>query len=389
MTVNYGILQTPPTPGISTQVIQNPNNAAQNEQGLLSGLSSMNEAKRTAMEQKNTNSEITARNQQMQQSAQMFPGQLQTQQLQNQGLGLLNQTKQMEIASAKIQMQQRQDRVQAYQKAAAVGGSQAGLDAVENTYLNQGDVHSALKLKQVREKISQQIANDNIKGITQIGAQIHGVITDAKPPQVNPQTGQPIPGTARTPLDIYTARYKTISSQYPDAPKPSSFKNNTQFEDTFVHPVLENALPFQKEAAAKQNAMIKSNTYKAGLVVQDAKANLQNIISEKGANSQDAKDAATQLQQAQDDAVRVSQGGNYITGTLRAIKDVLPESLGGSSSINTTIKENTPGYKPETEQSVNLSQQSNQSQKTPNQLPSGVTQDMIRAELARRAQESK
>lgn len=374
MPVNFGLLQQAQAPGIQT--FQVPNTAAQNEQGLLAGLNSMQEAQRTALQAKNVDSEISARNQEMDFAKQKLPGELATQKAQ---LGLLGaqtnesttntQAKQMELKAAQYQVQQRQELQKNIQAASAKGGQEAGLDAAESTYLNRGDTDSYMKLKSSREDAAQKIAEGSQKDLLYTGAALHGVMSDATPPKKDPKTGQIIPG--KTALQNYTERYPTIVKKDPSAPKPSSFKDDAQFQDTYVVPTLQAALPYQKQESAKQEAMMKSNTYKAGLVVQDAKAALQTAIHEKGAKSQEATDAAIKLQQAQDDANRVASGNNYITGTIGgAIKSGV-RFLGYGDTPEKLIKENDPDAPQEAEEpSIDLSQGQGPQQNSTISVPS-------------------
>lgn len=382
MPINFGLLQTPTSP-VQTQVIQRPNTGLQQEQSLISGANSfnsaVNEGQRTAIEKQNSDSAIAQRNLEMSKLKQLLPGELQAQQLDLQGKGLLNQTAQMQLNAAQLDAKNRQDRIQTYESAKAAGGTDAGVEAVKNKYMDQGDIDSALKISATQENLTKLKVDNDKSGILSIGSSIHGVVADATPASVNPQTGQIIP--ARTPLDVYSARYPLISKQYPNAPKPSSFKDNAQFEDTFVHPVLDNALPFQKEVAVKQDAMMKSNTYKAGLVVDSAKSDLKQIIQSKGADSEEAKDAATKLQQAQDNARLVSGGSNYVTSSIAAPIRAIGRAMGMGDTEDNLIKENMPGAKSVQQPNGTVSLQKGQMKPT---LPPGVTPEMIQQELMRR-----
>lgn len=265
--------------------------------------------------------------------------------LDNQGKALTNQQSQMTINSSKYAMQQRQERMQAYAAGKAKGGGEGGLDAMQEKYFEQGDTDSGMKLAENREKLKDRIAKDSTEGLMRSGSIIHGVITAAKPavPDTkDPRTGQIIPGTPEvTALDNYTKTFPTIHKIDPYAPDPSTFKNNEQFLDTYATPVMSTINPIQQKFALEQKAITEDKLHTAQSVVDDAKNNLRSIIKEKGASSQEAKDAANALQQAQSKASQESVGGGF-GGTLNAVKNALPEWAGGTPSTDTLIKQASP-----------------------------------------------
>src|SRR5258708_11305906 len=131
MAIDFSLLH--PTQGpAQPQIVQLPNYSAQNQQLMLQGAQA--------------GSEMAARSAENARAQQLLPGQLQQQQLTNQGLGLQNQQKQMEMQGMQLQIKQRQDRMQAYSDAKAKGGTEAGLDAVQEKLMEQGDTTSGLEM---------------------------------------------------------------------------------------------------------------------------------------------------------------------------------------------------------------------------------------------------
>lgn len=341
MAVNYGILQTPQTFQGTTQVIQKPNYSQQNEQGLLSGLQAANEAERTATEKRVADTNIAAKQQEMDIAKQKLPGELQNQTLVNQGQGILNTKGQMDIASAKLQIQQKQDRIKAFEDAKLKGGTGAGLDAVENKFLDQGDTDSYLKMKENREKLQDRISKDDTAGLMRSASAIHGVVASATPDHPS--------------LQIYTEQYPVIKKLDPTAPAPSTFKSDSQFQETYVHPVLATALPFQQQAAAQQKALMDNKLYQSHTMVTQSQDALKKAVATYGPNSQEALSAAKQLQQDQDKSRLEATGSNYFTSSIATpVRDLgralnmpgtdSPEHLIEQNSKSTPAKVQAPKF---------------------------------------------
>lgn len=274
---------------------------------------------------------------------QLQPGLLQHQQVENAGIGLDNTTKQQQIAANNYAVKVHQDAMQAYADGKNRGGTQGGIDALAESHLKNGDTDSYYKIKDTQEKLQKSIADDDKEGIVGIGSIVHSNLSRETPPTFpskGPQ-GQVIPGKpGHTALQDYTDQYATIKKIYPRAPDPSSFKSNQQFHDTFAIPVLATTLPVTQEVAAKAEALKTDATYKANLNVNSTRQALQDAVKTYGTNSQEAKDAAITYQQAKTAADVAANGTNYFTNTLKgAYKSVMPESMGGNPSIDSTIKE--------------------------------------------------
>lgn len=302
--INFGILQPQPTPQV--QVMQRPNYAAQNAQMLQSGINS-------------AASNFNAMQEGQRQKA-LLPGQIQAQSDAHNTSLLSQQQGQMAVQSAQFQMQQRQERIQAYNDAAAKGGPEAGLDAVQGKLYASGDdtlIKAGLDMGKARDDLKNNIATHNREGIVAISSNVIGTMKEATPDTVDPQTGQTIPG--KKPLDIYTQQYPMIKKQYPDAPDPSTFKgDNTIYEDTFVHPVLDTSKNYIQQEKAKQDELNKNKMYQAQNLVDDNTQALKTAVKQYGPTSQEATDAANALQQAQREATRQSFGGeNGSIGTIQ------------------------------------------------------------------------
>jgi len=266
MAINFGLLQ-PTAPNISTQVVSLPNYAQQNADGFLKGI--------------NTGSEVAARNAEQARQQALLPGQLQGQKLTNEGLELQNQEKQNSLNATQYQIQMRTDRIKAYEDAKQNGGIDAGLDAMQNKFLDQGDHESYLKMAEEREKLQHRIQQNDQSYLTNMGTMAHTIMTTAGTKGI-------------TPLDEYKEQYKagTIKRFDPKAPSPESFKNNDQFEDTYIHPVLDKALPFQQAEAQKQQELLKNQFNQSTLLVDSARTRVKDAVSKYGANSKEAKEAA-------------------------------------------------------------------------------------------------
>jgi hypothetical protein len=225
----------------------------------------------------------------------------------------------MEIGGAQYQIKQRQDRQQAYEDGKAKGGTEAGLDAMQEKLYSSGDpadVKAGLEMATNRETLKANIAADNKKAVVATASNVMGVMQHA---QKDPKTGQYLPG--KSPLDLYSASYSQIKKLNPDAPAPNSFKNNNDFEDTYVQPVLDTSHDYIARDKAKYDEQVKNQLYQAQSIVKDNVTQLQNDIRQYGPNSQQAKDSAKALQQAQFHAQTISNNNNYLSNTLRGIGD--------------------------------------------------------------------
>lgn len=256
------------------------------------------------------------------------PGKLAQQGLINQGLGLENQTKQAELATEQYKVKMRQDVQKAYADGKAKGGTEGGLDAMQEKRLEYGDVDGYLTSAKTRENLKQDIAKGNQEGVAWIGKQMFGIS----------QTAQE---TKTSELSVYTKQYPTLKKAYPDAPDPSSFKDNQQFIDTFLHPAAETALPTVQKLQAEQKAVLDNKQYQSSLASKQALTDLQNTVKTYGPDSPEAKQAAVNFQQQQQSGNREATGNNYVTGTFQSIKNALPSGLGGTPSPDETIKEQT------------------------------------------------
>lgn len=335
--INWGIL-SPAGPGLKTVATQ-ANPVA--PPPVNSGIDAIGQANQIVQENQRMGLLKNADSRQ----EQLQPGVMQSQQLQNQGQGLLNQKMQNDANVAKLQMQRNQEVSKAFVEGQTKGGTQAGFDAAVQRKAELGDVDGAMTLAKSTEDLRKTIAEDNTKQIVGIGSAIHGIMSSAVPPtpsQRDPQTGQIIPGNpGKSPLDIYREQYQTVKQMYPRAPSPDTFKTEDDFENNFVHPVLATALPIQEKIAAEQKALTENDLYKIQSVVKQRQQDLQNSIKVNGATSNETKTAATALSQAQAEARRISVGG-AVSGTFSSVKSMLPEILGGTPSENSLIKQNSP-----------------------------------------------
>lgn len=328
MAINFGILQNTPAP--TTQIVQTPNYAAQNEQQVSGVLEQIRAQRAQGMaeqaqkvQQQAQQQQMAASQQAMQFAAQNQPGVLAQQQASlagsqagTQGQLLQNQMTQGQLNAQQYAMALRQKASQAFQEGMAKGGTQGGVDAIGQTYLNNGDVDGYQKLvktQQDMEDLKSKQSTNGVAGLTGIGDivySIHNAATPATPPQKDPTTGAIIPGKpAVTELQGYTQQYPTIKKLYPNAPSPGSFSSNDQFIDTFSTPVLATAGPVKAKQQADLKALTDDAQYKAHIVSQSAIQDLKTAVANYGANSQQAKDAAANVTQSQQAAANVSGGG--------------------------------------------------------------------------------
>lgn len=326
--INWGILQAPQSPGIQSSMGSAPSApAAQNQglSGLGAGVAQIQDAMATKQKMGLLDQE-NARAQALQ------PGLLQAQADAHAKL-------QSEQAAAQFDKKVSQDAAAAYEKGVNQGGQDGGFDAMQETYIKSGKPDEALKLATTRETLKGMLAENNAKAITNLGSAVHDIMINVVPP-IPPQqgpNGQVIPGNpGKTALQSYTEKYPLLKRVDPGAPDPKSFKSDDDFINTYAHPVLATALPYQKEEAAKQELLKSDDLYKAQAVVKENQSALQSAIKSYGPSSQQAQDAADNLKQANDAAASVAGG---------KITDKVARFIGLNRTTNTSdlIKSNTPG----------------------------------------------
>ncbi len=260
--------------------------------------------------------------------AAMAPGQLQGQALANQGQSIQNQNAQAQQAAQQYAIKIRQESAAAYQEGEAKGGVKGGFDAAAQRMAQLGDVEGAMKLASSSEDLQSKISKGNIDELTRVGSAIHGVMSGV--------TAQ------KDSLQSYAEQYPQIKRLDPKAPEPKSFKNAQQFEDTYVHPVLATALPYQKLQAQQADMLSKNALAQANTLVQNAQSDFNTALRTKGANSPETMAAAQALSNAQGAAKRAAVGGGLTAG----LESHLPVSLGGLEKPEDIIKKNTPAAAP-------------------------------------------
>lgn len=269
---------------------------------------------------------------------QLQPGLLQQQQLLNKGQSLTNQKSQMEIDAANYQVKLRQNAQDAYAHGEVKGGPEAGFDAVQEQYAKDGDPAAALALAKNREDLKTTQMTNGRQGLASVGQMMFDIQSQERPPtppQKDPKTGQMIPGDPGvTGLDIYKQQYNAFKTVYPKAPEPSSFKDDGEFENTFVHPVLQYAKDDLAEVKKDEAATRQDKMYQANQVVKSATTDLQKTIQTNGANSQEAKDAADALSRAQQNARATAGGRGLVSQIFSSVSGTQPGTL---------IKQNTKG----------------------------------------------
>jgi hypothetical protein len=249
---------------------------------------------------------------------------------------------QSEQAMMQYQVQQRQGLQQAYAKGASEGGSEAGFDAVQEEYAKQGNPEAALTLAKTREDLQQLKTSGDTKGLASIGNIVYGIQKAEVPPtpdQKDPKTGQIIPGNpGKTGLQVYQEQYATVKKLYPNAPDPAKFKSDQEFEDSFVHPVLDTSLGALQQEKAKQAELDKNKLYQNQQMVKQSVGELQSAIKTHGADSQEARNAAKALAEAQNATKREAIGNGLGAGLVSH----LPESVGGLADTDDLMEQNMP-----------------------------------------------
>lgn len=306
---------------------------------------------------------------------QLQPGVLQGQSLQNQGQSLTNQKSQMDLQAAQYAVQQRQERAASFKNASTQGGPEAGLDAVGQTMLKQGAVTDYQTFEDNRLKARSLKDDIGAKEMANTVDMIHSTLEDAKPGSPatkDPQTGQIIPAQPPvTSLQNYTDRYAQIKQRWPGAPDPSTFKNDEAYQQNFVRPVMVTANPMAQQVKSDQEAQVKSDMYQANKEVERQTKAVTDAVTKYGPKSQQAQDAAEQLQAAQLNRSRVSVGGG--AGALGVLSRTAANRF--ATQPSTLIQQHTPQGLPQ------------QQAPAPNAAPqqgSPFTPQQIQAELARR-----
>ncbi len=379
MAVNYGILQQPSTPGISTQIVQTPNYAGQEEAGLLSGLQAMQEAKRTNLANRVAEQNMANTKQQMDFRAQMQPGELAQQQADlartNAATGLLGtQAKSAKLDFLTAQEKQKfyhQD-LDAYQQGVKQGGVQGGLDAMGQS-LASHDPKGYVEFMDAQAKAQKSISDGNAAGLLRGAGALHGIMSLSAQlsNQTDPKTGQKM---NVTPLDLYTQQFDTYKQVVPNAPKPSTFKSNDQFINSYVFPTMQIAYPEQEKAAAEAKAAQQDNFRSAEKLISEKKTMVDAAIQTYGPDSKEAHEAAEELEDAQaykQSVIHGKSGEGIFSSIGSAIKDVGKAAANKIAGKASALTSKVPS---EAKAPVSA-------------LPPGVTPEMIQQELDRRAQQ--
>lgn len=269
----------------------------------------------------------------------MQPGLLQEQALRNKALGLGVQEAQAKMAANDYAVKVRQATSQAFMEGSAKGGTNGGLEAAQRKMMEMGDIEGAILQAKTSEELNKLKADNNTTGIAALGNAVAGIVSGAKPDQVDPKTGQKVPGV--TSLQLYAQQYPTLKKMYPNAPAPNEFKDDGQFHDAFTVPVLATAGPIAKQKQLDMEALKDDALHKAQVQVGSNVEALQRAIRDYGPTSKEAADAAGSLSEAQGAARRAAVGGGLGAG----IAAKLPASLGGLENPEDLIKQNAPGYK--------------------------------------------
>lgn len=252
---------------------------------------------------------------------------------------------------------------QAYTQASQTGGPVVGLNAAYDTAAKMGDVDTATKGYAEVAKLKQQIKEGNVSDVMTQGDQAHGIMKQAQM-------------TNQSPLAVYANAYPQMKKINPDLPDPSKFRDNAQFEDTFIKPSLATAMPFKQAAGASATANKGSTLADAQDDIEESHLKLKQAVSAYGADSSQAKEAAQNLQNAQANATRVARGGEG--GTLGGISNWWKTP--GQASTDDLINQDSqqPGAAPAVPGTPTVA---------PKAAPLPAIQD-IQAELARRAQQA-
>ncbi len=322
--VNFGILQpmsseapirTSMGPGASASA------PAPAQGGILGGLA---QAGQDIQGMRESRQRMELQKAQGAREAAMAPGALLGQGLANQGQAIQNQNAQAQQAAQQYAIKIRQESAAAYQEGEAKGGVKGGFDAAAQRMAQLGDVEGAMKLASSSEDLQSKISKGNIDELTRVGSAIHGVMSNVS--------------AQKDSLQSYAEQYPQIKRLDPKAPDPKSFKNAQQFEDTYVHPVLATALPYQKLQAQQADMLSKNALAQANTLVQNAQSDFNTALRTKGAKDPATMAAAQALSNAQGAAKRAAVGGGLTAG----LESHLPVSLGGLESPEDIIKKNAP-----------------------------------------------
>lgn len=255
---------------------------------------------RLAMEQAHYKTADAATQQQMNYAAQLQPGVLQGQQLTNQGQVITNKTNQMALDAANLKAQNIAKVNNAFIEGQKTGGTEGGLDAMGRAMLETGDAAGYQSLETSRAaltKTKQEIGN---AGLVNVGMAIGHLPT----------------------LKDYTDAYDTLKQTAPYLPKPSSYKNDTEYQTHLQIPAVAMAGPVAAQEKANIEASKNDKLYQAQQEVTRTINDYQNSVNRYGIDSPQAKRAKTSLQEAQTAAQVATGVGTGITGT---IKSLLPD----------------------------------------------------------------
>lgn len=238
-------------------------------------------------------------------------------------LGIEQQKGQNELAAQQYGMKVRQAASTAYTQATESGKSPyEALNATADVYASSGDPAAAAKLMDTSESLRQKIKAGKQSDVADDAQWAHQVMTASQ--QLN-----------LSPLEVAKRTASIAKKQGIDVPDLSSFKNDQEFEDTYIHPVMAMGSGPLAQRMAQQKADGLDALGKATNNVNDAKDQLRMAVKSYGVNSIQAKEAIRQVNLTQENQQRVARGGD--TGTVGSVMNFLKSP---STESNASIVDN-------------------------------------------------
>lgn len=223
----------------------------------------------------------------------LMPGELAKQQADIEHASIVNKAANLDLQTKQQEFNFHQADLKAFQAGSQKGGVSNGLDAMyESMYKH--DPAGAMTLKQTQENLTASIASKNTSQLGQVG---NIAVTIAQ---------------SKDPLQQYKDQYEVIKKVYPDAPDPTKFKNSLELFNQFLQPTMSLTYPYAKQMELENQLKMKQQTptdlEKTQNLIAKRKEELKSIIAEKGANSNEAKDAMTNLSEAEQESKAILYG---------------------------------------------------------------------------------
>lgn len=331
---------------------------------------------------------------------QLMPGKLQNQVLVNQGQGisnaggildnkgkgLQNQSAAMTVANQQREVQKNQAVAAAYKGAPKGQQAQAMADAA----FKYGDTDLGTKILTNEQDVRVKIQAGNTNDVAAEANNLYQIQAQAKPPippvkLPNGQMSAGHPGISS--LQVYTAQYPELSKLHPDLPAPNTFKNDADFENGFLTPRLNAALPVFNQKMAETAALKDNKTYQAQVIRNQAQDRLTQAI-QNGASPAEIAQAKDDLNNANNnlynDSNNIAPQGMMSRALLGTGAPKAGGGIGGAiSSYLGTNDNNAPAPAQAAPQAPAAAPQASPVQGQV-QLPPGFDPQAAQAELARR-----